>query len=188
MDYPNGIADVDVNDMIDLDEMVLFLESSNMKFGKTLRGLRADQQGKYNRGLKMNFLAAICGDLNDPMRWHVDWIGQGTTVEIFLAFVERILRDLEERYLGRSLCITMDNLNVHYNPAVVNSILNGGHCLGFCTPYYAVNRAIEYVFNIIHTGLLSYYNELSTMDKLSNTTALIFNSIPTFTPYFVHMF
>ena len=72
MDYPNGIADVEVDDLIDIDEMGLVLESSNRKFGKTVRGLRADQKGKYNRGVKMNFLAAICGDSNDPMRWHVD--------------------------------------------------------------------------------------------------------------------
>ena len=81
----------------------------------------------------------------------------------------------------------MNNLNVHYNPAVVNSILNGGHRLIFRAPYYAVDGAIEYVFNTIHTSLLLYYNELSTMDELKNATVRMFNGILTFTPYFEHV-
>ena len=185
--YPFGIADVDIADVIDLDEMGLFLESTNRKFGKTLRGLRADDKGAYNHGVKMKFLAAISGDGDDPMRWHVDWIGEGTTVERFLDFVELIVGDLADRYPGRSFCFTMDNLNVHKNPAVVNVIFSGGHRLVFRAPYYAVDGAIEYVFNTIHTGLLSYYNTITMMEKLKNTTALIFGNIPTFVPYFKHV-
>ena len=187
MNYPLGIADVSLADLIDMDEMGLFLESTNRKFGKTLRGLRADEQGPYNRGVKMNFLAAICGDENDPMRWHEHWIGEGTTVERFLDFIELILNDLQQRHPGRSFCFTLDNLNVHRNPAVVQEILNHGHRLVFRAPYYAVDGAIEYVFNTIHTGLLSYYNKISTMDELANVTVLIFNNIPTFRPYFTHV-
>ena len=81
----------------------------------------------------------------------------------------------------------MENLNVHKNPAVVNGILNGGHRLVFHVPYYTVDDAIEYVFNTIHTGLLSYYNTITTMDELSNAVALIFGNIPTFVPYFQHV-
>ena len=91
--------------------------------------------------------------------------------------MERIIGDLEERYPGRSFCFTMDNLNVHKNPAVVNVILNGGHRLVFRAPYYAVDGAIEYVSNTIHTGLLSYYNTITTMEELKNATALIFGNL-----------
>ena len=76
---------------------------------------------------------------------------------------------------------------MHRNPAVVQEILNHGHRLVFRAPYYAVDGAIEYVFNTIHTGLLSYYNKISTMDELANVTVLIFNNIPTFRPYFTHV-
>ena len=81
----------------------------------------------------------------------------------------------------------MDNLNVHKNPAVIMEIMNAGHRLVFRAPYWAVDGAIEYVFNTIHTGLLSYYNHVSTMEELSNCAALIFGNIPTFTPYFTHV-
>jgi len=39
MDVPLRVADVDV---IDIDEMGLFIESTNQKYGNTLRRLRAD--------------------------------------------------------------------------------------------------------------------------------------------------
>ena len=185
--YPHGIANVEIDDLINIDEMWLFLQSTNRKFGKTLRGLHADQNRVYNWGLKMDFLAGVCGDRVDPMRWSMDWIGEGTTVEIFLGFMTIIVDDLGERYPGRSFCFTMNNLNVHKNPVVVNHVLNARHQLVFQTPYYTVDDVIENIFNTIHTGLLSYYNTVSTMDELSNAAALIFGNIPTFYPYFTHV-
>ena len=53
--YSLGIADQDTDDMIDLDEMGLFLESSNRNHGKTVRGTRCDQAGVYNRGEKIEY-------------------------------------------------------------------------------------------------------------------------------------
>ena len=135
----------------------------------------------------MNFLAGICGDDANPMRWSETWVGEGTTVERFVGFIERIVNDLEERRPGHSFCFTMDNLNVHKNAAVVNMITNRGHRLVFRAPYWSVDGAIEYVFNTVHTGLLSYYNRINSMEELRNYATLIFNNIPTFAPYFVHI-
>ena len=79
--YLLGIADVDIADLINLDEMEFFLESTNRKFGKTVRGLRADDKGAYNRGLKMNFLAAICGDGGpNEVACRLDWRGDNCRV------------------------------------------------------------------------------------------------------------
>ena len=98
-----------------------------------------------------------------------------------------IVGDLEDRYPGRWVCFIIDNLNVHYNPAIITMTMAHGHCLVFKSPYCAVNGAIKRVFNTIHTGLLSYYNKTNTMNELHNTTLLIFWNIPTFTPYFEHV-
>ena len=187
MGVPFGVVGVDISDLIDLDEMGLFLESTNRKYGKTLRGMRADHEGQYNRGIKLNFLAAISGDNDDLMRWHEIWSGEGTTVDLFVAFMVRILDDLDERHPGRSFCFTMDNLTVHRNAGVVNEVINRGHRLVYRAPYWCVDGAIEYVFNTVHTILLSYYNRISNMDELKNAALLIFGSIPTFTPYFEHV-
>ena len=47
--YPTGIFYVNINDMIDINEMGLYLETTNRKLGKTVRGMRADDEGNYNR-------------------------------------------------------------------------------------------------------------------------------------------
>ena len=99
------------------------------------------------------------------MRWHEIWSGKGTTVELFVAFMMRILDDLDKRHPGRSFCFTMDNLSVHRNAGVVNEVINCGHRLVYRAPYRCVDGAIEYVFNTVHTVLLSYYNRISNMDE-----------------------
>jgi len=135
MGVPFGVVGVDVRDLIDLDEMGLFLESTKRKYGKTLRGTREDHEGQYNRGIKLNFLAAISGDNDDPMRWHEIWSGEGTTIGLFVVFMVRILDDLHERHPGRSFCFTMDDLAMHRNAGVVNEIVNRGHRLVYRAPY-----------------------------------------------------
>ena len=144
-------------------------KSTNRKFGKTLCVLYADQKGVYNMRVKLSFLLAICGDgdgdRDNPMWWHEDWMGEGTTVEICVAFVTRIVDDLAERYPGRCFCFKMDNLKVHKNPVTMNIILNGGHQLAFQVMHYAVDGAIEYVFNTIYMRLSLYYNRINPIDE-----------------------
>ena len=54
--YPMGIADVDLEEVIDIDESGYYLETTNKKYGKVLRGRRCSQAGHYNRGRKLNVL------------------------------------------------------------------------------------------------------------------------------------
>ena len=131
MSYPHGMTDIEICDIIELEKISLFLESTNQKYGKTMRGRRAEEDGQFNHAQKMIFLAAISGDDEDPMKWHECWVGEGTTLERFLDFMLRILDVLDTRYPGRSFCFTMDNLNVHHNPAVVYEIYYRGRHL-FC--------------------------------------------------------
>ena len=93
--------------------MAVFLESTNRKFGKVTRGSRADEEGVYNRGVRMNFLAAICGDEAIPMRWQECWVDEGTIAERYYVFMMRVLIYLAEHHPGRSFCFTEDNLNAH---------------------------------------------------------------------------
>jgi hypothetical protein len=186
--YPLGIADVNIADLIDLDEMGLKLEHSDRSFGKTLQGDRCDAPGAFENCLpKQNTLAGISADPYDPMRWIEIWTGEGTTVYRFVLFIRRICGDLNERHPGRSFCFTMDNLNVHKNPLVVQEILQSGHRLVFRAPYWSVDGAIEYVFCTVHTGLLTHYNAVNSMAELEHYTLAVFGAIPTFTPYFRHI-
>jgi len=187
MGEPFGVVGVNIADVLDLDEMGLFLDSTNWKYGKTVRGMRADHKGQYNCCVKINFLAAISADNDDPMRWYECWSGKGTTVKLFVAFMVQILDDLDVRHHGRLFCLTIDNLNVHRNAGVANDAVNRGHCIIYRAHYWYVDGVIEYVFNTVHTGLLSYYNRITTMDELRNAAILIFGNIPIFTHYFEHV-
>ena len=134
MGVPCGVVGVDIWDLINFDEMGLFLESTNWKYGKTLRGIWVDHEGQYNCGVKMNFLVAVSGDNDDPMGWHELWSGEGTPVELFVEFTVRVLDGLDDRHPGRSFCFTIDNLVVHRNAGVVNEIVNRGHRLVYHAP------------------------------------------------------
>ena len=145
-------------------------------------------KGIYNRaGQKLNVLLAICGDNNDPMRFSHLWTGEGTTLLIYYNFMRSIIDELERRHPGRSFCFTKDNLNVHKNPIIMDLISNAGHRVVFRAPYYAVDGAIEYVFNTLQTNLMVEYNNLHSLDDLRNTVNLIIGAILTFRPYFEHV-
>ena len=68
-------------------------------------------------------------------------------------------------------------------------ISNAGHRVVFRAPYYAVDGAIEYVFNTVQTNLMvEYKNNFHSLDDLRNTVnLLIIGAIPTFRPYFDHV-
>ena len=81
----------------------------------------------------------------------------------------------------------MDNLNVHTNPMVVNAIINDGHKLVFRAPYYAVDGAIEYIFNVIECALCVRLREIfNTADYIQNLRQIIVN-LPDFSPFFRHV-
>mmetsp|Transcript_62071 Transcript_62071/g.74686 ORF Transcript_62071/g.74686 Transcript_62071/m.74686 type:complete len:97 (-) Transcript_62071:90-380(-) len=94
----------------------------------------------------------------------------------------KILDDLRARFPGRSFCFTMDNLNVHTNPMVINAILNDGHKFVFRAAYYAIDGVIEYTFNTQQTSLMVFYNKLEHLDDLANRSDQIINKIASFRP------
>ena len=107
--YSHGIANIEISDIIDLDEIGFFLDSTNQKYGKAVGGIGAEEDGKFNHAQNLFILAAISGGDEDLIRWHEDWVGEGTTLEIFLDFMLQLLDNLDTRHPGRSLCFTMDN-------------------------------------------------------------------------------
>ena len=189
LNYPFGIADIDGRDVLDMDEMGLELEHQVRSFGKSAEGDRCSQKGAYNRNQKLNTLACISGDDQLASRWIETWTGEGTTTLRFSNFIRRVIGDLDQMYPNheRSFCFTMDNLNAHKNPQIINMILTSGHKIVYRAPYYAVDGAIEYVFNTIHTLLEVHYNQIHDMDELVHTVEQIFANLGSFVPYFEHV-
>jgi hypothetical protein len=184
---PLGMQGISTADIIDIDEAGFKLEHQNRKFGKTVSALRCTQAGVYGRGEKLNLLLAISGDDVNVMRWHEIWMMGGTTITRFYDFIRRILDDLAVQFPGRRFCFTMDNLNSHKNPIILNMLHNAGHLYVFRAPYWPTDGAVEYVFNTVQTRLKVHLNKLTTMEELRNRVNLIVGTIPSFYRYFLHV-
>lgn len=187
--YPVGRANVRTRDMIDMDEAGFKIESTNPKFGKTVSWLRCYLEGEYNRDKKLNCMMAIAADPAMNMEWHDLWPQDegGTTVHRIYIFFERIINWLAVNRPGRSFCFTMDNLNTHKHPMVLNLITSRGHRYLFRAPYWSVDGPMEYIFNTIHTHLLMHYREVHDLDALENALDLIIAQMGNFLRYFLHV-
>jgi hypothetical protein len=63
--YLYGIADIWHQDMIDLDECGVKVQSANQHWGKARVGKPVNQTGPYSKLTKINILLAILGN-DDP--------------------------------------------------------------------------------------------------------------------------
>ncbi len=111
-------------------------------------------------------MMAILADRNYDMEWHDIWPQEegGTDLYCVYVFIQRVVAQLAADHPGRLFCFTMDNLNTHHHLMVLGLITGAGHCYLFRAPYWSVDGPIEYVFNTIHTHLLSYFTEIQTLD------------------------
>ena len=187
--YPFGRANVRTQDMIDLDEAGFKIECTNPKFGKTVTWLRCYLEGEYNREKKVNCMMAISADRNYDMEWHDIWPQEegGTDLNRVIVFIQRVIAQLAVDYPGRSFCFTMDNLNTHKHPMVLGLITGAGHRYLFRAPYWSIDGPIEYVFNTIHTHLLSYFTEIQTLAELEVCLDEIIDDIGNFVLYFLNV-
>lgn len=115
--YPWGIADVRRQDLIDLDEAGLFVETANRSTGKARFRRRVRETGPYGHSQKLNILFAISGADPEPgrsaERWVDMWYEGGTTVHRFLRFICRILSRIGRGNPARRRTFIMDNLCSH---------------------------------------------------------------------------
>ena len=90
---------------------------------------------------------------------------------------------------GRSLIFTMDNLNIHKHPIILNMIAAAGHRVVFRAPYWSCDGAIEYVFNTIHVKLQMNDTGVKTTAALEKEIDdIIFGMVDaSFYPYFHHV-
>ena len=60
--YQFGMADIRRQDIIDIDEAAIFVETADRKYGKCEIGRRVKQAGPYSKSCKLNIIMAISGD------------------------------------------------------------------------------------------------------------------------------
>ena len=187
--YPFGRADVDTSDMIDMDECGLKIETSNPGFGKCVSWERCHFEGAYNRERKLNLMMAISANPVYDMEWHEHWPQEegGTNLFRMYTFIERIIDQLAIDRPGCSFCFTMDNLNIHHNPVLLEMIANRGHRYLFRAPYWSVDGPMEYVFNTIHTLLLQHFCTIDDLIVLANRIDTVIAQMTNFRNYFLHV-
>jgi len=88
---------------------------------------------------------------------------------------------------GRHFIFTMDNLNIHKHPIIINLIYTRGHRVVFRAPYWSCDGPIEYVFNTLQTRLSSDFIGVDNELALSNKIDTIIGSIPSYKKYFLHV-
>ena len=109
MPYPYGIADIRREDLIDLDECGVFVETANKHIGKANIGSRVRQAGNYSKSEKWTLLLAVAGSLAAE-RWRLMWLEGGTTGDRMIEFIEIILNDIGPGTPLRRRCFIMENL------------------------------------------------------------------------------
>ena len=91
--YPYGIADIRVEDLIDLDECGLFVETAGKGIGKAFLGKRVRQEGNYQKSEKWTLLLAVAGSAVAE-RWEMMWNDGGTTGDKMIEFFTTILNSI----------------------------------------------------------------------------------------------
>ena len=189
--YPLGMADVPRSRIIDLDECGLYVQSSNRPHGKAYKGMRVRELGPYQKGEKWNVLLAVSGEDgengNAARRWIDVWLEGGTTVTRMLDFITAILDDIGHATNDHFYVFTMDNLNSHRNVAVVALIHLFGHGVVYRAPYWAVDGAIEYIFNTLLTLVRGKLYEIRDSNDLIATIYESIQSIDSFANYFINV-
>ncbi len=187
--YPHGSVGIDPRDMIDIDEAGIYPDQTNRKFGKSTVGTRNREVGTYARDQKLNILLAISGEdgIDEGDRWYELWENEGTTIQRYRDFIQRIIVEVGPGTPQRRRCFTMDNLNVHRNPVVSNLILQAGHRILFRAPYYPVDGPIEYVFNTLQCMLCVYMREITDIESLRIKVEQLIGAFPQFNLYFQHV-
>ena len=82
--------------------------------------------------------------------------------------MEDFIAWLDVNRAGETFCFTMDNLNIHKHPLILDLVDNAGHRIEFRAPYWSCDGAIEFVFNTIHVKLHMSDNDVETTDDLIN--------------------
>jgi transposase len=189
--FPMGIADVRRSKVVDLDQCGIFVETANRGHGKAFVGLRVREPGPYTKTEKANLMLAICGEDETPghpgspgRRWSEIWLEGGTTIEKMMGFVAAIIEDLGEATPDNFYVFTMDNLSAHKNPGVTALIHAAGHGVVYRAPYYAVDGAIEYVFNTLQALLRNRLYQIRTLEDLVLAIHQSIGNMHNFAEYF----
>ncbi len=108
-EFPFGVKGEETDNMIDIDECHLKLESQNRKYGKTTKQSRCDSRGMYKKGAGgVSVLMGISGLGGEQgLQFHQTFSEGGTDMYRFYCFMEDFIAFLEVNRPGQLFCFTM---------------------------------------------------------------------------------
>jgi hypothetical protein len=147
-------------------------------------------EGAYNQERKLNLLMAVSANQNYDMEWHKLWPQEegGTNLFRMYTFIVSIINQLAINWPGRTLCFTMDNLNIHHT-VLLHMIASLGHRYLFRVPYWSIDGPMEYVFNTILfcCSTLVPLTKIDNLDILGNHVDTVIAQLTNFKNYFLHV-
>ena len=155
-----------------------------------LNFVRCDARGKYKKGEgSISLLMSISGDerAGQTFSFHRCYTEGGTDLWRFFNFMLELCDWLDAHRPGRSFLFTMDNLNIHKHPVILNLIHGRNHRVIFWAPYWSCDGAIEYIFNTIQTKLQMDVYGVDTVFNMVNKIHTIVGEMPSFKRYFIHV-
>lgn len=173
--------------MIDIDEAGIKLEHAKRSYGKAVTGQRVREEGPYGHEGKLTLLMAVAGRPGPNDRFYKLEERPGTDVLFFYEFIREIIDAIGPGTPGNRRCFTMDNLNAHKHPLVLQLIYMSGHRYAFRAPYHPVDGPIEYVFDTIEHELSMRKYQIYNLEDTRQATIEIINSIVSFENYFINV-
>ena len=131
----------------------------------------------------------ISGDGDNPFEFHRMFSQGGNDLPRFFTFMKEFIEYLDVNRPNESFCFTLDNLNIHKHPIILNLIDEAGHRVVFRAPYWSCDGAIEYVFNTIQTHLQMDDDGVDNVDDLIEEidNIIFYKVIIGFRKYFEHV-
>jgi hypothetical protein len=183
--YPLGIADIDRRDMINIDEARIITDTGNRHFGKCTLAERARIVGHY-KGEGRLLVTAILGR-EDGEKWLRIEDCSGTTLVLFVEFIQQILEDLGPGIEGDRHCLMMDNLNVHHHLLITQMVHEVGHRIIYRAPYWPKDGPIEYFFNSFEINLRNTFFKWTNAHEMEVKILEFFIGVVNFVAYFHHV-
>ena len=155
-----------------------------------LNFVRCDARGKYKKGEgSISLLMSISGDerAGQTFSFHRCYTEGGTDLLQLFNFMLELCDWLDAHRPGRSFLFTMDNLNIHKHPVILNLIHGRNHRMIFWAPCWSCDGAIEYIFNTIQTKLQMDVYGVDTVFNMVNKIHTIVGEMPSFKHYFIHV-
>ena len=142
-----------------------------------LNFVRCDDRGKYKKGEgSISLLMSISGNerAGQTFSFHRCYTEGGTDLWRSFNFMLELCDWFDAHRPGRSFLFTMDNLNIHKHPVILNLIHGCNHCVIFWAPYWSCDGAIEYIFNTIQTKLqMDVYGVDTVFDMVNKIHTIV---------------